>query len=84
MASGEYRWRGGFCLEVKPVPNTIVIFGASGDLACRKLIPALFSLYKRGLLHEKSRIVGCARTPMDDASYHDLLRKCVLSCGKMV
>lgn len=75
MASGEYRWRGGFCLEVKPVPNTIVIFGASGDLACRKLIPALFSLYKRGLLHEKSRIVGCARTPMDDASYHDLLRK---------
>ena len=75
MASGEYRWRGGFCLEVKPVPNTIVIFGASGDLACRKLIPALFHLYKRGLLHEKSRIVGCARTPMDDISYRTLLRK---------
>ena len=75
MASGEYRWRGGFCLEVKPVPNTIVIFGASGDLACRKLIPALFHLWKRGLLHEKSRIVGCARTSMDDNAYHTLIRK---------
>ncbi len=82
MASGEYRWRGGFCLEVKPVPNTIVIFGASGDLACRKLIPALFHLFRRGLLHEKSRIVGCARTAMDDESYRTLLRKWIGESGE--
>ncbi len=75
MAGGEYRWRGGFCLEVKPVPNTIVIFGASGDLAGRKLLPALYHLYRRGLLHEKSRILGCARTEMDDETFRVSLRK---------
>lgn len=75
MSGGEYRWRGGFCLEVSPVPNTVVIFGASGDLSNRKLIPALYSLFRRKLLHEKSRIVGCARTPMDDVSWRDMIRK---------
>ncbi len=75
MVNGKYTWRGGFCLEVAPVPNTIAIFGASGDLACRKLIPALFHLFRRGLLHEQSRIVGCARSPLDDTSYHALLAK---------
>ena len=74
MSGGEYQWRGGFCLEVKPVPNTIVIFGASGDLSNRKLIPALYSLFRKKLLHEKSRIIGCARTPMDDGSWRDLIR----------
>ena len=75
MADGKYTWRGGFCLEVAPVPNTIAIFGASGDLSCRKLIPALFQLFKRGLLHEQSRIVGCARSELDDSSFHALLAK---------
>jgi len=40
---------------------TIVIFGASGDLTKRKLIPALFQLAKDGLLTEKTTIVGFAR-----------------------
>lgn len=75
MVNGKYTWRGGFCLEVAPVPNTIAIFGASGDLACRKLIPALFQLFKRGLLHEQSRIVGCARSPLNDESYHALIAR---------
>ncbi len=75
MANGEYQWRGGFCLEVNPVPNTIVIFGASGDLAGRKLLPALYHLDRRGLLHEKSRIVGCARTPMSDESFRNMLKE---------
>lgn len=75
MSGGEYRWRGGFCLEVSPVPNTVVIFGASGDLSGRKLIPALYSLFRRKLLHEKSRILGCARTPMDDETWRNTLRE---------
>ncbi len=41
--------------------TTIVIFGASGDLTKRKLMPALFQLVKDGLLTEKTTIVGFAR-----------------------
>ena len=69
--TGNYSWRGGFCIEVSPIPNTIVIFGGSGDLAHRKLLPALFSLYSKKLFHEKSRIVGFARTQMDDDVFRD-------------
>ena len=43
--------------------NTIVIFGASGDLTSRKLIPALYSLFRRQRLPEKFQIVGFARRP---------------------
>lgn len=64
-------WRGSFCIEVSPIPNTVVIFGASGDLAHRKLIPALFNLYRRNLFHENSLVVGCARTPMSDEEFRN-------------
>ncbi len=74
MAEGTYRWSGGFCMEVSPIPNTIVIFGASGDLAGKKLIPAFFSLYRNNLFHEKSRIIGCARSPMSDLEFRNMLR----------
>lgn len=72
--NNEYKWRGGFCMEVNALPNIIVIFGASGDLAGRKLIPALFHLAKRGLLHSRSKIIGCARTIMSDDSFREFLR----------
>ena len=42
-------------------PVTIVIFGASGDLTQRKLIPALFSAYQKKLLPEEFSIMGFAR-----------------------
>ena len=73
MLENNY-WRGNFCVEVNPAPGTLVIFGASGDLAKRKLFPALCHLYRRGLLHEESRIVGCARTDYSDATFRDHLR----------
>ena len=47
MLESNY-WRGNFCIEVSPAPGTMVIFGASGDLAKRKLYPALFHLFRRG------------------------------------
>lgn len=65
-------WQANLCVEMKPQPNILVIFGASGDLAARKLLPALFQLYRRGLLHPATRVVGCARTPMDDAAFRRL------------
>jgi len=47
--------------ENQPEPANIVIFGASGDLTKRKLIPALARMYRTGLVHPHSRIVGVAR-----------------------
>ena len=42
----------------------IVIFGASGDLAQRKLIPAIYEMARENLLNENSYVVGFARSPM--------------------
>lgn len=57
--------------EFIPDPCTLVIFGASGDLTKRKLIPALFSLFQQGLLPKTFSVVGFARTPMS----HEAFRK---------
>ena len=73
MLESNY-WRGNFCIEVSPAPGTLVIFGASGDLAKRKLYPALFHLFRRGLMHEESRIVGCARTAYSDEAFREHIR----------
>jgi len=51
------------------VPCTIVIFGASGDLTSRKLIPALFSMYTQGKMPDPFVIVGCSRTRMTDGQF---------------
>jgi glucose-6-phosphate 1-dehydrogenase len=50
-------------------PATIVIFGASGDLTQRKLVPALHSLTCEGLLPPTSQIVGVARSPLSDKEF---------------
>lgn len=55
--------------ELKQRALTIVVLGASGDLAKKKTFPALFSLYCHGLLPLNTSIVGYARTAMSDAEY---------------
>ena len=50
---------------------TIVIFGASGDLTARKLIPALFHLWMEGYLSDQSPIVGAARREKTDESFRN-------------
>ncbi|MCH7915526.1 MAG: hypothetical protein IH856_21245, partial [Deltaproteobacteria bacterium] len=47
-------------------PVTLVIFGASGDLSKRKLIPALYQLQKSGYLPDRYAILGFSRTEMTD------------------
>jgi glucose-6-phosphate 1-dehydrogenase len=49
--------------------NSIVIFGASGDLTSRKLVPALFSLHRKGRLPPGFHLVGMARSKMDRAAF---------------
>jgi len=57
------------------MPNTIVIFGASGDLTSRKLVPALYELHCKGRLPEQTRIVGFSRTPYSDEQWRTSLRE---------
>src|SRR5438874_10736229 len=52
-----------------PSPLTIFIFGASGDLTARKLVPALYRLYCKGRLPEEARVVGVARSRFSDDEF---------------
>ncbi|MFM8892630.1 MAG: glucose-6-phosphate dehydrogenase [Planctomycetia bacterium] len=56
------------------MPHTIVIFGASGDLTGRKLVPALYNLMRSGALPTETRIIGFSRTPMSDEEWRANLR----------
>ena len=56
------------------IPTTIVIFGASGDLTARKLIPALYNNFKKGRLPERMNVVGFARRPYSDETFWAALR----------
>jgi glucose-6-phosphate 1-dehydrogenase len=60
--------------ELKPA-TTIVIFGASGDLTCRKLVPALYNVFKKGRLKECATILGFARRPFTDETFRASLRE---------
>ncbi|MCU0520147.1 MAG: glucose-6-phosphate dehydrogenase [Anaerolineae bacterium] len=60
-------------MGVQPAPSTIVIFGASGDLAQRKLVPALHSLACDDLLPGRVRIVGVARSEFSDEEFREHL-----------
>ena len=48
--------------------TTIVIVGGNGDLALRKLLPALFGLHHRGLLNSVGKIIGTGRAQLDRES----------------
>ncbi len=55
---------------MKKTENQIlVIFGASGDLCKRKLIPALFELYSQNLLPDKFAVLGASRSPLSDDDF---------------
>ena len=59
---------------MKNIPVVMIIFGGSGDLAHRKLYPALFNLYEQGLIHDNFAVIGTARRPWSDAPAGGLSR----------
>src|SRR5438045_4761715 len=59
----------GLAAPVAAQPVTIVIFGGGGDLAHRKLLPALYNLYVDGLLPPRFGVVGVGRKEMSDDDY---------------
>ncbi len=67
----------GSCEVEIPAPCCIVIFGASGDLAKKKLMPALYRLFKNKLIPEEFFVLGAARTEMDDGRFRESMQGAV-------
>ncbi|MGZ3429172.1 MAG: glucose-6-phosphate dehydrogenase, partial [Polyangia bacterium] len=61
--------------ERVPPPTTMVIFGASGDLTKRKLVPALYSLARDRLMPPMFNVVGVARRPIGDTAFRQAMRE---------
>ena len=69
-------------MEAEIEPHLFVIFGATGDLASRKLLPALYHLSAHGILKGKAKILGVARNPnFDDDSYRDWAKEILKEAG---
>ena len=68
--------------KLRPDPCALVIFGASGDLTHRKLIPALYSLEYRGLLPENFAVVGVARTENSTEAWREKMHEAVTEFGR--
>ncbi len=66
--------REGLRLERVPDPSTLVLFGATGDLAHRKVIPALYQLWRTNLLPHEFVILAIGRRPYDDDTLRADLR----------
>lgn len=62
---------------VRPPGAVFFIFGATGDLARRKLFPAIYSLYREGKLAEDFAVVGVARRPRSDEEFKDDLYRSI-------
>ena len=60
-----------------PAPQAIVIFGATGDLATRKILPALYHLAVQRLLPEPTMIIGVAQTQLDDDAFRARARRAI-------
>ena len=85
------------CVAAQASELTIVVMGASGDLARKKTYPALFGLYKLGLLPQHTTVIGYARTELkpdefkkrisasfaSDAKAGDFLKLCLYMNGSV-
>jgi len=72
----------GLQLRATPDPCALVIFGASGDLATKKLFPALYSLAFRSLLSEHFAVLGVARTEETDDEFRERMKEAVKEHGR--
>src|ERR1700724_2724674 len=80
MADNTYSV-GGYNGTAEPV--TVVLFGASGDLAKRKVIPAMYDLAIHNSLGPRYTIVGFARTPTSDDSFRSALGEAAKSISEV-
>ncbi|PIQ83667.1 MAG: glucose-6-phosphate dehydrogenase [Candidatus Omnitrophica bacterium CG11_big_fil_rev_8_21_14_0_20_63_9] len=71
-----------FCVYQPAQPCGVILFGVLGDLAHRKLIPALFDLMHRQLLPKQFFLLGTARNEMNDASFRQEVEQILRRAGK--
>src|SRR6201991_3281739 len=70
-------------LERLPVPaTTLTIFGATGDLARRKLLPALYNLAHEGALPERFNLIGVSRRDQSDDEFRTFAREAITSFSR--
>ncbi|MFB6212342.1 MAG: glucose-6-phosphate dehydrogenase [Candidatus Magasanikbacteria bacterium] len=62
-------------LEKSNIPTAFIIFGATGDLAQKKIWPSLFALYRRGMLPEKIRFIGNSRSKKSNKEFRKFLKE---------
>ena len=63
-------------------PCTLVIFGGSGDLAKRKLVPAVYNLLLDGVLPPNYAILATGRKPLSDAEFREIAREGVIKYSR--
>lgn len=63
------------CVETAAGPSSVVVFGASGDLAHRKLIPSLFELFRGDLISKQFYLIGCGRSRLSQEQFRGGIRK---------
>src|SRR5215831_12079325 len=66
---------------MKPEDHVIVLFGATGDLAKRKLLPGLFHLASAGLMPDGYQIIGSSRRNLADEQFVELVRQAIAEFG---
>ena len=71
------------CDEPRPGPCAIIIFGATGDLTSRKLIPSLFRLLKKGYLSKDYFIIGVSRRKEEDDIFRESMRRALVESGDL-
>ncbi|MFN2529852.1 MAG: glucose-6-phosphate dehydrogenase [Pyrinomonadaceae bacterium] len=74
--------RAGMRMERSAEPCAIVIFGATGDLTKRKLLPAVFHLAQQQLIPPQFAIIGVARQPFDDEAFRARMRDALAEFGE--
>ncbi|MHC4131172.1 MAG: glucose-6-phosphate dehydrogenase [Planctomycetota bacterium] len=72
------------CAETPAPPSALVVFGASGDLVHRKLIPSIFHLFQRDLLHENFYLLGAGRTEFSDEQFRQTAQQAIMDEGEEV
>lgn len=69
------------CIEATAGPAGFVVFGASGDLAHRKLFVSLYELYRRQLISDRFYVIGCGRSKFSDEAFQHSVAESIRRFG---
>jgi glucose-6-phosphate 1-dehydrogenase len=69
-------------IPIQQEPCALIIFGATGDLTARKLLPSLFNLYQNDRLPENFAIIGCGRTQLETDNYKAKMARILAKRGQ--